>query len=618
MEVEPSGISFEKQIKETRHAGASRTKKRNLEGGSTHALNGQKEVKDAFVPTSGQRSGNPPLKVGLVFPSYSVEDKLYQSYVKRHLAVLKGDLEFKGVTPGGSLSEYGKEIKKLVEESDLLVISYDGSEVDTLASFASGYAFGLNKPVLAIRTDLRPAGESEKTNLMLSQSAYRLILPKDGSPKSVMTELVGALKECREKYSEGKEWAKGLKDYFLKDKLFDLPYKEIGNIRSPKVYQAGGLFTAGERAFDRIFEKVLKNASFFPLWPWRYAIPSDFQLPREKLDQVLFGKCIRGIHTSDVIVANTDGSKVDDGTAFEIGYGLALGKPTITYRTDFRKTEVLKQDGPQRSGVFEGILPIIDVSLPSSVDSYIEPIKTDLLNARESLQPVVNKMKSTTEKKPPAPLPEIVARFGDLEAGPIDQYNDDLQVVAPLPFLDSNPEKFEELVKILLERVSQVAFHYGKEYGKRRPSVTFRIGDRSVEQKGDFFNFRGEKGRKDFVRKSSPLGIAFQTSDKDLEKCEDELDFQGPAGGFTAHVTYVSSNQGRVSSELDRRFGLIPGHLVVRFVGPGYGGGKEEWLDSDEIPSTPRDGYEGHPSPRELRDLARATKDAIRDFLRNM
>ena len=36
------------------------------------------------------------------------------------------------------------------------------------------------------------------------------------------------------------------------------------------------------------------------------------------------------------MVAFFDGSKVDDGTAREIGYAFAKGKPVIGIRTDFR------------------------------------------------------------------------------------------------------------------------------------------------------------------------------------------------------------------------------------------------------------------------------------------
>ena len=42
------------------------------------------------------------------------------------------------------------------------------------------------------------------------------------------------------------------------------------------------------------------------------------------------------IDVCDVVVALLDGTQVDDGTAWEIGYAFAKGKPVVGIRTDFR------------------------------------------------------------------------------------------------------------------------------------------------------------------------------------------------------------------------------------------------------------------------------------------
>ena len=42
------------------------------------------------------------------------------------------------------------------------------------------------------------------------------------------------------------------------------------------------------------------------------------------------------IDDSDAVVALLDGPQVDDGTAWEIGYAYARGKPIVGIRTDFR------------------------------------------------------------------------------------------------------------------------------------------------------------------------------------------------------------------------------------------------------------------------------------------
>ncbi len=52
--------------------------------------------------------------------------------------------------------------------------------------------------------------------------------------------------------------------------------------------------------------------------------------------EVIFNKNEIAIQKSDIIVAVVDGTDVDSGTAREIGYAYALGKPILGLRTDFR------------------------------------------------------------------------------------------------------------------------------------------------------------------------------------------------------------------------------------------------------------------------------------------
>ena len=43
------------------------------------------------------------------------------------------------------------------------------------------------------------------------------------------------------------------------------------------------------------------------------------------------------LENSDIIVAIIDGADADSGTAWEMGYAFATGKPVIALRTDFRR-----------------------------------------------------------------------------------------------------------------------------------------------------------------------------------------------------------------------------------------------------------------------------------------
>jgi nucleoside 2-deoxyribosyltransferase len=53
----------------------------------------------------------------------------------------------------------------------------------------------------------------------------------------------------------------------------------------------------------------------------------------------IFDGCKRGVDECDAVVGLIDGADVDSGTAWEIGYAYALGKPIISLRTDYRGAE---------------------------------------------------------------------------------------------------------------------------------------------------------------------------------------------------------------------------------------------------------------------------------------
>ncbi len=51
----------------------------------------------------------------------------------------------------------------------------------------------------------------------------------------------------------------------------------------------------------------------------------------------IFANDRRGIDECDVVVASLNGITTDDGTAWELGYAFALGKPIIGLHTDWRR-----------------------------------------------------------------------------------------------------------------------------------------------------------------------------------------------------------------------------------------------------------------------------------------
>jgi nucleoside 2-deoxyribosyltransferase len=61
--------------------------------------------------------------------------------------------------------------KKALEEADIVVAVIDGADADSGTAWEMGYAYGMKKPVFALRTDFRMVGRHEHVNLMLEKAA---------------------------------------------------------------------------------------------------------------------------------------------------------------------------------------------------------------------------------------------------------------------------------------------------------------------------------------------------------------------------------------------------------------------------------------------------------------
>lgn len=99
-----------------------------------------------------------------------------------------------------------------------------------------------------------------------------------------------------------------------------------------KVYLAGPLFDEGERWWIEEVEKVVVGAGFTTFLPHR-------DNPTKNAENVaeIFANDRRGIDECDVVVASLNGLTTDDGTAWELGYAFALGKPIVGLYTDWRR-----------------------------------------------------------------------------------------------------------------------------------------------------------------------------------------------------------------------------------------------------------------------------------------
>lgn len=99
------------------------------------------------------------------------------------------------------------------------------------------------------------------------------------------------------------------------------------------VYLAAPLFSEAELDFNRMLRNEIKSSGFNVFLPQE---DSNNVKDRDDRQSTIFSKNEAAIESSDIIVAVVDGADVDSGTAWEIGYAYARGKPMLGLRTDFR------------------------------------------------------------------------------------------------------------------------------------------------------------------------------------------------------------------------------------------------------------------------------------------
>ena len=99
-----------------------------------------------------------------------------------------------------------------------------------------------------------------------------------------------------------------------------------------KIYLAGALFSLAEQEFNLWFKNMLEINFDVEVF-----LPQIECKDLEDNPTKIFEKCKEGIDTSHIIIAILDGTDVDSGTAWEIGYGHLMGSELIGIRTDFRQ-----------------------------------------------------------------------------------------------------------------------------------------------------------------------------------------------------------------------------------------------------------------------------------------
>ena len=108
------------------------------------------------------------------------------------------------------------------------------------------------------------------------------------------------------------------------------------NEDSMQIYQAGPLFTEAEILWHEDFKQKLIAAGHDVQWPGDFFTPEEIKAWGRDAPKHIMNRDRAAIDACDAVVALLDGTQVDDGTAWEIGYAYAKGKPVVGIRTDFR------------------------------------------------------------------------------------------------------------------------------------------------------------------------------------------------------------------------------------------------------------------------------------------
>jgi nucleoside 2-deoxyribosyltransferase len=124
------------------------------------------------------------------------------------------------------------------------------------------------------------------------------------------------------------------------------------------------------------FSNFLRAHGFDTIMPQDDALTPDGDiLPPSEIFKVL----VEGINRCDCVLALCDGADVDSGTAWELGYAYAIGRPAVLLRTDFRRAEA----GPVNIMLEHSASRVVDFPDPSA---DIEPVYAQVAAAIEELR----------------------------------------------------------------------------------------------------------------------------------------------------------------------------------------------------------------------------------------
>lgn len=103
------------------------------------------------------------------------------------------------------------------------------------------------------------------------------------------------------------------------------------------IYLAGPLFSEADKNYLAMLAMELESAGHEVVWPGHLLSDDVIKTSGADAPTLIFNTCRSALGRCYHVVALLDGTQVDDGTAWEIGYAYARGIPVYGLRTDTRQ-----------------------------------------------------------------------------------------------------------------------------------------------------------------------------------------------------------------------------------------------------------------------------------------
>jgi nucleoside 2-deoxyribosyltransferase len=134
-----------------------------------------------------------------------------------------------------------------------------------------------------------------------------------------------------------------------------------------RLYVAAPLFTEAERAFNLVLARALEAAGHDVYLPQRDTPETE---AADRVSSIFFAN-LAALRSADAVVAVCDGSQVDDGTAWEIGYAYGRNIRVFGLRTDVRIVQ--QADEPINLMILESLGP-----LSSTIEELVRTMRGNL------------------------------------------------------------------------------------------------------------------------------------------------------------------------------------------------------------------------------------------------